>query len=144
MIIAEQFMYELIDEVKDGFKQEDFNERFSDILSKYDYIVGDWGYGQLRLKGFYEDKNQKASFDTRISTLQDYIYEYCNFGCAYFVLKKIGKMPKTVETLEEEVEEIVTESEDLFSQELSETKQLEGPTLIEEVEQQKNIEQEQC
>ena len=84
-------MYELIVNVKEGFKEEDFKTRFSDILSKYDYMVGDWGYGQLRLKGFYEDKNQKASFDTKISTLQDYIYEYCNFGCSYFVLKKSGK-----------------------------------------------------
>jgi len=91
MIIADQSMYEIIENVKDGFKNEDFNNRFSDILSKYDYIVGDWGYGQLRLKGFYEDKNQKATFDTKISTLQDYLYEYCNFGCSYFVLKKVGK-----------------------------------------------------
>ena len=53
--------------------------------------MGDWGYNQLRLKGFFDDKNQKASFDTKISTLQDYLYEYCNFGCAYFVLRKSGK-----------------------------------------------------
>ncbi|HEM1953420.1 TPA: DUF1027 domain-containing protein, partial [Listeria monocytogenes] len=24
-----------------------------------------------------------------ISTLKEYIYEYCNFGCAYFVIKKV-------------------------------------------------------
>lgn len=142
MIIADQFIYELIDDVKDGFKQDDFIARFSDILSKYDYIVGDWGYGQLRLKGFYEDKNQKASFDTRISTLQDYLYEYCNFGCSYFVLKKMGKVPKIAETSEEAVEEIVVESEELFSLEDSETKQIDESTTIEEKEQQKNIEQE--
>lgn len=60
-----------------------------DLLAKYDFLVGDWGYGQLRLKGFYDDQNQKATFDTKISTLEDYIYEYCNFGCPYFVLKRI-------------------------------------------------------
>jgi len=83
--------YELIDELKDGFNEEAFRARYSDILAKYDFIVGDWGYEQLRLKGFFDDKNQKASFDTKISTLSEYLYEYCNFGCAYFVLKKIKK-----------------------------------------------------
>lgn len=81
--------YELIENNKDGFQEEALLERYSDILKKYDYIVGDWGYNQLRLKGFYHPDHAKASYDTKIDTLQDYLYEYCNFGCAYFVLKKI-------------------------------------------------------
>ena len=88
MIIADGYAYELIENVREGFKEDAFIERYSDILSKYDYIVGDWGYGQLRLKGFFDDKNQKSTFDTKISTIQDYLYEYCNFGCAYFIVKK--------------------------------------------------------
>mgnify|MGYP003499860688 FL=1 len=28
--------------------------------------------------------------------MKDYLYEYCNFGCAYFVVKKIGVAPKIV------------------------------------------------
>ncbi|GIO28635.1 hypothetical protein J43TS3_32460 [Ornithinibacillus bavariensis] len=81
--------YELIENVKDGFQQEALEERYSEILKKYDFIVGDWGYEQLRLKGFYHDHNSKAAEDSKISTLDDYLYEYCNFGCAYFVLQKI-------------------------------------------------------
>ncbi|WP_181349534.1 YutD family protein [Thalassobacillus sp. CUG 92003] len=81
--------YELLEDHKEGFETESLEARFSDILSKYDFIVGDWGYGQLRLKGFYDDQNPKASFDTKFSTLEDYLYEYCNFGCPYFVLKKV-------------------------------------------------------
>jgi uncharacterized protein YutD len=91
MIIAEGYTYEMVENVREGFKEDAFLARYSDILTKYDYIVGDWGYGQLRLKGFFEDKNQKATFDTKISTFEDYIFEYCNFGCAYFVLRKTGK-----------------------------------------------------
>ena len=107
MILAEGYAYELIENVKDGFKEEEFLSRYSDILVKYDYIVGDWGYGQLRLKGFYDDKNQKSTFDTKISTLQDYLYEYCNFGCAYFIVKKAGKAPAPVE--ESEAEKVAEE-----------------------------------
>ncbi|KMY28353.1 hypothetical protein ACZ11_24330 [Lysinibacillus xylanilyticus] len=91
MINIEGYEYELIEDYKEAFQEEVFKERYSDILARYDYIVGDWGYSQLRLKGFFDDKNQKATFDTKISTLQDYLYEYCNFGCSYFVLHKTGK-----------------------------------------------------
>ncbi|WP_053218763.1 YutD family protein [Virgibacillus senegalensis] len=89
MIEIEGKKYELVENVKDGFQEDAVNQRFSDILSKYDFIVGDWGYEQLRLKGFYDNQNPKAGFDSKISTLDDYLYEYCNFGCAYFVLKRI-------------------------------------------------------
>ncbi|WP_156288517.1 YutD family protein [Oceanobacillus salinisoli] len=83
--------YEIMENVKNGFQENALKERYSDILAKYDYIVGDWGYNQLRLKGFYHDRSAKASIDTKISALDDYLYEYCNFGCAYFVLRKIKK-----------------------------------------------------
>lgn len=90
MIELNGIQYELIKNEKEGFDEEALEARNSEILKKYDYIVGDWGYEQLRLRGFYEDTNEKAGFDSRISTLEDYLYEFCNFGCAYFVLKRIG------------------------------------------------------
>ncbi|GAA5417771.1 uncharacterized protein YutD [Paraliobacillus ryukyuensis] len=83
--------YEVIEDKKSGFDIKAFEERYSEILSKYDFIVGDWGYEQLRLKGFYDDQNPKSSFDTKFSTVEDYLYEYCNFGCAYFIAKRIDK-----------------------------------------------------
>ena len=142
MIIADEFMYELINEVKEGFKQEEFISRYTDILSKYDYIVGDWGYGQLRLKGFYEDKNQKASFDTKISTIQDYLYEYCNFGCAYFVLRKIGKAPKVVESAVVVSDEMEVESDNSQLVEETEAPLYQDLNTQVQSEQQKNIGQE--
>ncbi|HLR71220.1 MAG TPA: YutD family protein [Pseudogracilibacillus sp.] len=88
MIELNGIEYEVVENVRNGFEEKVFKERYADILTKYDYIVGDWGYDQLRLKGFYNDMNPKAHVNTKISTLDDYLYEYCNFGCAYFVLKK--------------------------------------------------------
>ncbi|MGJ9384098.1 hypothetical protein CR203_20555 [Salipaludibacillus neizhouensis] len=81
--------YEVVEEFREGWSEEDFKARFSDVLNKYDYIVGDWGYEQLRLKGFFEEKNRKSSVDAKIGFLPEYLYEYCNFGCAYFVVKKV-------------------------------------------------------
>ncbi|MCD7036263.1 YutD family protein [Metabacillus sp. GX 13764] len=89
MICIQNHCFEVVQDVRNGFNEEAFKARYSEILNKYDFIVGDWGYNQLRLKGFFNNDNQKATYDTKISTLDEYIYEYCNFGCAYFVLKKI-------------------------------------------------------
>ncbi|PIC95314.1 hypothetical protein CSV69_12390 [Sporosarcina sp. P26b] len=109
MVILENTQYEIVEEFREGFDEEALNERFSEVLLKYDFILGDWGYGQLRLKGFFEDRNSKSTYETKISTVQDYIYEYCNFGCAYFILKKIGKVkPEPIEA--EVVEEVKPEA----------------------------------
>ncbi|WP_373897109.1 MULTISPECIES: YutD family protein [Heyndrickxia] len=89
LVTIHRHTYEIIDNYRNGYNEEAFRSRYSEILEKYDYIVGDWGYGQLRLRGFFDDRNPKSTFDTRISTLTEYLYEYCNFGCAYFVAKKI-------------------------------------------------------
>jgi uncharacterized protein YutD len=81
--------YQLVKDHKAGFDKAKFAERYMDVLEKYDYIVGDWGYEQLRLRGFYRDDNRRASKDQLIGTLEDYLYEYCNFGCAFFVLQRL-------------------------------------------------------
>lgn len=81
--------YEITEDYRDGFDEEALEARYSDVLKKYDYIVGDWGHSQLRLKGFYDESNRKAAYESRINMLDDYLLEYCNFGCAYFVLKKV-------------------------------------------------------
>ncbi|MCC8989759.1 MAG: DUF1027 domain-containing protein, partial [Staphylococcus sp.] len=81
MIKVEQQYFELIEDYRACFDEEIFANRYSDILDKYDYVVGDFGYDQLRLKGFYKDTNKKAEISKRFSSIQDYILEYCNFGC---------------------------------------------------------------
>lgn len=95
--------FQLVLNERNGWNPDAFRERYSDVLDKYDYIVGDWGYGQLRLKGFYDDKNKKALFEQRIGFLDQYIQEYCNFGCAYFVVQKMSLLFGS-KTEEEETE----------------------------------------
>lgn len=88
----------ILENKKDAFDATVFSQRFSDILLKYDYIVGDWGNEQLRLKGFYKD-DRDVKKANRISRLDDYLKEYCNFGCAYFVLE--NQEPRPVKSEEE-------------------------------------------
>lgn len=80
--------YEIIKDYRDAFDLEEFKNRFTDYFYEYDYIVGDFAYGKLRLKGFYEDKNPKASKINKYSSLDKYIKENCAYGCKYFVAKK--------------------------------------------------------
>ncbi|EOB0547233.1 YutD family protein [Staphylococcus aureus] len=101
MIKVDQHYFELIENYRECFNEEQFIARYSDILDKYDYIVGDYGYDQLRLKSFYKDSNKKAEMSKRFSNIQDYIFEYCNFGCPYFVLRHLSK--QEVKKLIEEV-----------------------------------------
>jgi uncharacterized protein YutD len=102
MITIDRWDYEVLYDYREALKEEALQDRYSEILGKYDYILGDWGYGQLRLKGFFDDKNQKATYDTKFSTVQDYLYEYCNFGCAYFILKKFGQAQHVELTIDNE------------------------------------------
>ncbi|MFF3925776.1 YutD family protein [Paenibacillus lactis] len=88
MIIIGNKSYELLKDYRNGWNLEAFRDRYSEVLDRYDYIVGDWGYNQLRLKGFYRDNHPKAAKDSTFSSMSDYINEYCNFGCAHFVLQK--------------------------------------------------------
>lgn len=39
----------------------------------------------------FDTSNRRAAPDQRIDTLEDYLYEYCNFGCAYFVIERTGE-----------------------------------------------------
>jgi len=71
---------------KEAFDATAFTQRFSEVLNKYDYIVGDWSNEQLRLRGFYKNERAEESLE-KISRLQDYLLEYCSYGCAYFVLE---------------------------------------------------------
>ncbi|WP_274363922.1 YutD-like domain-containing protein [Paenibacillus thermotolerans] len=90
MIFVGGKTYELIKEHKNAWNPDAFKERYSEVLDRYDYIVGDWGYNQLRLKGFFREGSPKANKETSVSGLQDYLQEYCNFGCAYFVLERVN------------------------------------------------------
>jgi uncharacterized protein YutD len=89
MISIQGRTFELEEDSKKAWIADVFRERYSAVLDRYDYIVGDWGYNQLRLKGFFHDHHTQATADNTFRTLQDYLVEYCSIGCPYFILKRV-------------------------------------------------------
>ena len=87
-------VYKIVTNYREGFKLEAFDNRYQDFFDKFDFIVGDWGYEQLRLRGFYQVNQRKVPRDQTINFLDDYLKEYCNFGCQYFVLAKDSALEK--------------------------------------------------
>lgn len=87
-------VYQIVSNYREGFKLEAFEQRYQDYFDKFDFIVGDWGYEQLRLRGFYQVNQRKVPRDQTINFLDDYLKEYCNFGCQYFVIAKDSALEK--------------------------------------------------
>lgn len=89
MISVGDFKFNLIENNRDCFEREEFESLFTDYFYEYDYIIGDYAYGKLRLKGFYKDNNKKAKDINKISNKENYIKNNCAYQCKYFVLEKI-------------------------------------------------------
>ena len=81
--------YEVIENYKDAFNEEEFLEKCTDYFYPYDYIFGDIAYGKLRLKGFYDEKNKNVKEINNFKNKDNYLKEYCACDCKYFIVKKI-------------------------------------------------------
>jgi uncharacterized protein YutD len=81
--------YQLVLNYRDAFDKEKLAARFSELLEKYDYFVGDIAADQLRIRGWYKDGTEGISRSQQISALQDYLFEDINFGAPYFVFENL-------------------------------------------------------
>ena len=90
--IINNIEYEVIENLGDCFDQALIQEKLTDVdyFDNYDYILGDFSYDKLRLKGFYEKNNKNANSINNYEKINDYISNYCSYGCKYFILKKIA------------------------------------------------------
>ncbi len=73
---------------KENFNELEVKPYMTDYFSKYDYILGDYSYGRVRLKGFYESSNKNVKPLNDIKYLDEYISKYCAYGAKIFVLKR--------------------------------------------------------
>ena len=83
--------YTIIENYKSCFNKEEFEKYYTDFFYEYDYILGDYSYNKLRLKGFYDSKSKKVKEYNDIKNVKKYLEKYCAFECAYFLIKKEDK-----------------------------------------------------
>ena len=86
--------YNIVKDENDVFNYEELSSLVTDYFKPYDYILGDYAYGKLRLKGFYKDNNKNSNNINKISYLDEYVNNYCAYKCKYFLIEKVKKINK--------------------------------------------------
>lgn len=80
--------YDLIENYKNAFDVEVVREKMTDYFNDFDYVIGDWSYNKLRLKGFCKDKNKRKRPYNDFKEKDRYLKEDCATNAAYFILEK--------------------------------------------------------
>lgn len=88
-IVVRNNKYNVIKDYKDALENSNLEEIVTDYYDNFDYIVGDWAYGKLRLKGFYNKNHKFVKEHNNIEKVDDYISNSCAYGCRYFILEKV-------------------------------------------------------
>lgn len=88
IVTIKEQKFEVIKNEKEGFDASAVEERLTDYFDGYDYIVGDWAYDKLRLKGFNNKGNKLYNKFNDYNNVDKYIKENCAYGCKHFILKR--------------------------------------------------------
>lgn len=81
--------YKVIKDYGETLSSLDLEEIVTDYYDVFDYIVGDWAYGKVRLKGFYRHNNKNVKSYNDYNSVDDYIKNNCAYGCKHFILEKV-------------------------------------------------------
>lgn len=90
-IVLNEKEYELIKDYKNAFDLDELTEKFTEYFDDYDYIVGDYSYDKLRLKGFCNKKNKNFKEVNDYDKVDDYLKNFCSYECRYYILEKKEK-----------------------------------------------------
>lgn len=91
-ILVDNVKYKVIRNYKDALKIEDLEGKITEYFDGFDYILGDYAYDKLRLKGFNEKTNKNFKPINDFSQIDAYIDKYCAYGCRYFVISRVNDL----------------------------------------------------
>lgn len=91
MIEIDGRKYELIKNYKDAFNIDDLKDKITDYFYDFDYILGDYAYGKVRLKGFNNKDNKLYNKINAYENIDSYIKNCCAYDCKYFILQSLNK-----------------------------------------------------
>ena len=89
VINLENYKYEVVENKNNCLDLEELNDKYTDYFYNYDYILGDYAYNKLRLKGFCNKNNKLFNKINNIEIKDDYLKNQCAYNCNYFLIKKI-------------------------------------------------------
>ncbi|MDD4188053.1 MAG: DUF1027 domain-containing protein [Bacilli bacterium] len=87
-ILYDEKKFTVIKNYREGYNLEEVQKRYTEYFEAFDYIVGDWAYGKLRLKGFYKEGNKNSREFNNYKHLDNYLKNNCAYNCRYFILEK--------------------------------------------------------
>lgn len=90
-IKIENNTYQIIENINNCLDIEELKNKYTDYFDSYDYILGDYAYNKLRLKGFCDKKNKKCNKINDIEIKDNYLKYQCAYKCNYFLIKKVNK-----------------------------------------------------
>ena len=88
-ITINDITYEVIKNEKDAIDEDVLKEKITEYFDGFNYILGDWAYGKLRLKGFNDKDNKNFKNINDIINVVEYFENYCAYGCGCFIVKKV-------------------------------------------------------
>lgn len=80
-----------IENGNENINEEELKSFFTDYFKDFDYVLGDYAYDKLRLKGFYDSDSSSVKEYNNIKKVDNYIKNYCAYGAKTFLLKKVNK-----------------------------------------------------
>ena len=88
-VIADGKKYEVIKNYRDALNLDDLQGKITDYFDNFDYILGDYAYGKVRLKGFNDKTNKNFKTINDYSKIGEYIEKNCAYDCRYFILRRL-------------------------------------------------------
>ena len=65
--------YEILENIGNCLNTEELKEKITDYFDNFDYIFGDFSYDKVRLKGYNDSSNKKATKINDIKYIDEYI-----------------------------------------------------------------------
>ena len=94
IVVIDDKKYELIKDYRECFDLNDIEGKITDYYDSFDYILGDYAYGKVRLKGFNDKNNKNFKPINDYKKIDEYIKNNCAYDCRYFILKRIKSVEK--------------------------------------------------
>lgn len=88
-IIINNNKFEILEDERGCYNKEEVESKCTDYFDDYDYILGDYSYDVLRLKGFCDKGNSRFKPYNDIKEYKKYLKDECAFGCRYFLIKRL-------------------------------------------------------